>query len=313
MKIVYTLPSINIPHGGYRIVLEHLIRLKKQFGHDTSLFIESGEPNCDWYGNIDIPITKDRGILGAADIIVFGSPHTRYQPRPGQKVFSFVQMAEHLFRPNDMQWKRQCKAWYESPYPKIYGAEWIGKLLKGQLHYLPDGINTDHFPIESPVKDGRTVLVEGWECSNPAKDTEAYGPKVAEKLKEEGYKILAYGFLPLKRYSHVPAEYYYRPTLDKMNELYRRASVLIKATKYDSRSLSPVEAATKGCVTARAIVQGDDYLIDRVNSRRTNYVENELYEAGKEILQSPLAICIRQLYIPEWPPIIEQLNYTLTK
>lgn len=309
MTITYTLPSVATPHGGYRIILEHLSRLQQR-GHDVTLFIEGGSSNHDWYGEQFCPITRSPHVLSQSEIVVIGSPHSIwFKPKNWQKVFCFVQMAEHLFRPNDKRWLSQCKKWYESPYPKLYGSHWIAEYLKGDLHYIEDGINTDHFLIEKCEKDYKIVLVEGWECNNAAKDTDGIACRVVERLKQYyDMKVYAYGFLPLKRYAHVPDVYQYRPSLTVMNDMYRQASVLIKATHYDSRSLSPIEAMTKGCVTARAIEKGDDYLINDVNCVRCKYNEDELYNAASYILAVPKRY---HLLTPEWPPIIDKLEKIL--
>lgn len=260
-----------------------------------------------WYGEVNFAITKSRHTLAQSDVVVICSPHTQYKQRPSQKVFCFAQMAEHLFRDYSKQWRRQCEQWYKLPYPKIYGSEWIADLLHGECYYLEDGINTDHFPIERPIKDSNTVLVEGWECSNDAKDVDAIGCKVAERLKHEGYKIISYGFQHATRYVNVPDEYYYRPSLETMNDLYRRSSVLIKATKYDSRALSPIEAMTKQCPTARAIIQGDDYLQHEVNCLRSGYDEDELYNNAVSLLSGHSL----NMSVPDWNPIIRKLENIL--
>jgi hypothetical protein len=310
MTIAYTLPSINVPHGGYRIVLEHLHRLKAR-GHNVFLFIESDIKTCDWYPN-QVKITRSQIDLKNADVVVLGSPHSVwYTPRKGQKVFCFVQMEESKFRPHDGKWINQCLQFYKTPYPKLYGSEWIGEYLEGEKFYIPDGINTNHFPVEDIEKPETVLLVEGWECSNPAKDTEAIAPKVCEKLKERyRVKVLAYGFQPLKRYSHVPDEYYYRPSVGKMNDLYRRASILIKATKFDSRALSPIEAATKKCVTVRAIIRGDDYLMNQINCLRNGYDEEKLYLNTEFLIKNREVqrILIDRFDIPDWNPIIDKLE-----
>lgn len=313
MTITYTLPSINTPHGGYRIVLEHLSRLQRK-GHDVSLFIEGGVANHDWYGDQFCPITRSPHVLRKSEVVVIGSPHSMWYQRVfGQRVVSFVQMAEHLFRPGDNKWLVKCMEWYNSPYTKMYGSHWIGELLKGESYYIADGINTDHFPVQHVNKSNDTVLIEGWECSNPAKDTEAIACKVAERLKAKGVTVLAYGFQPLKRYSHVPDEYHYRPSIEVMNNLYRRADVLIKASKYDSRALSPTEAMTKGCVTARALINGDDNLVNGHNCYRCGYNEDELYEYAERLLNNPdiRSKMIGNFAIPEWQPIINQLEEIL--
>lgn len=314
MKIVYTLPSISTPHGGYRIVLEHLTRLQSR-GHDVSLFIQTGLTNTDWYGKVDFDITKNPAILrNRQDVIVLGSPHAMGLNTAGNRVVCFVQMAEHLFNPANRRFRNKCEEWYSSQYDKFYGSAWIGRLLRGKLHYLPDGINTDHFPVETNVpKDGRTLLVEGWEASNHAKDIDRIGPNAAAILKHQyGFKILAYGF---QSHNHIDAkvldEYHYRPDLETMNDLYRRSSLLLKATRYDSRALSPMEAATKECLTVRALNEGDDHLTNNFNCLRTSYhwdsfrVLAEKAAVMSDWMRRQLA---GELKIEPWEPIIDEIE-----
>lgn len=314
MKIAYTFPVIDIPHGGGRVVIEHCNRLTK-LGHSVSLFVEKGSLDTRWYGgSISFSITKSPSLLPQQDIVVICSPHSMwYKPHMGQKVFCFVQMAEHLFRPDNKQWVELCNNWYQNQYPKIYGSRWIGEMLSGDLHYLPDGINTDHFPVERPRKMEECILIEGWECSNPAKDTDAIGPQIAANMRLRGIKVIAYGHNPIKRMKYVPNYYCYRPSIDKINDLYREATILVKATKYDSRALSPIEAATKGCVTARGIIHGDDYLIHGYNCERTTY-SDDLLESVNKLIEYP---SLREKYIDNfdiasWDDIIYELNTILT-
>lgn len=320
MKIVYTLPSIDVPHGGYRIVIEHLTRLQA-FGHATALFVEFGRLDASWYGPVNFEITKNRGVLKESDIIVIGSPHSIWIETivsKTQKCFVFMQMAEHKFRPNDVAFGRLCKKFYNTHFPIIHGSRWGERFIRsGITHYIGNGVNLHHFPISTKPKDGKTVLIEGWEASNQAKDIDRISPKVAERLKRDGYRILAYGFHPIKTLTDVPDEYYCRPDLDTMNRLYEEATILVKATRYDARALSPMEGMTKGTVTVRALCEGDDDLIAGFNACRVGYNENDLYEAASAILHDTVsrerlaANCLKYVQENTWDKIIEQLNNIL--
>jgi hypothetical protein len=312
MKIAYTLPSISVPHGGYRIHLEHLTRLQRR-GYDVTLYIESGSVLYDWFPDQEVTVARSPHVVKLADIVVLGSPHTTYKARAGQKLFTFAQMAEHLFRPDDMKWRDKCEKWYNLPCAKLYGANHVGEYLHGSLHYIEDGVNTKHYPVESPVKPDRlTVLVEGWECSNPAKDTLYIAPRIAMDMKKRyDCEVLAYGFLP-HSFGH-PDEYHYRPSLDTMNDLYRRSHILLKATRYDSRALSPTEAATKKCATVRAITEGDDNLVHGLNCLRTEYDYEAMKEQAFNLAEnSELRDKLTTSFIiPEWEPIIDKLEKIL--
>lgn len=108
--------------------------------------------------------------------------------------------------------------------------------------------------------------------------------KIAVRLKHQGYNIIGYGFNLINHFAL--DEYYVRPDLATMNELYERATILLKATKYDARALSSLEAATKMTVTARAITLGDDDLTNDYNCLRCDYNESQLYAIAKELLEN---------------------------
>ena len=104
-------------------------------------------------------------------------------------------------------------------------------------------------------------------------------------IREDGYHILAYGQVPLNRFTDTPHEYFFRPSLQTLNQIYNRATILIKASRYDARACAPLEAMTKGCVTVRALDLGDDDLIHDVNCIRIPYGnEADLYREAKNLL-----------------------------
>lgn len=323
MKILYTFPTITSVHGGARIVFAHLEGLQK-LGHDVSLFVENGKTECGWYDLSGITITSDRSSIHDADIIVIGSPHSIWiedQVKPHQKVFLFMQMVEELFRPADWKWKQLCYKFYKSRFPIIHGSKWGEKHVRaigrtGPMHYIGNGVNFDHFPISNKPKDGKTILLESPFSKNPAKDVDMLAYKVAKKLKGEGYKVLAYG---ANEPVFTDLEYYIRPDLTTMNQLYEESTILVKATKFDARSLSPVEGMTKGCVPIRAIINGDDDLIDCHNCLRSGYNLHDLERNARWILsdeigRNSMAESCR-IYVQEhcnWDWIIEDLNKILT-
>jgi len=191
-------------------------------------------------------------------------------------------MAEHLFNPTNKRWFELCKKFYTSNHPMFSISEWNIKLFSefgrtAKTHYIRNGVNFIDFPISYKSKDMKTILVEGWECTNPSKDSEYLGPRAARKLRDSGYYIIAFSQKELTNYCPVPHEYYVKPSLEKMNELYERATIMIKATKFDARSCAPMEAMTKGTVTFRAIDEGDDDLINAENCIKIPYSQLQDY------------------------------------
>lgn len=225
------------------------------------------------------------------DVLVISSPHGMHfeQLRGTKRTFLFLQMMEHLFKEGDERWFDTCKKFYLSDRPMILISTWnyeacrkLGR--KAPTYYVGNGVNLQDFPIERSPKSGKIVLVEGWESYNDAKDVSNIGPAVATRLKREGYIIWAYSQFPLKTYPRVPDNYIHCPSLEQLNSMYKHATILIKASKFDARALAPLEAMTKGTVTARAIIEGDDDLIAGLNSLVCDYDEDELYVNAKKLL-----------------------------
>lgn len=300
MKILIIAPAFNPPHGGLRIIGEWCNRLTQW--HDVTVHSLKGD-NPDWFSiNKKVNWMKDYNAKGF-DVLIITSPHSiecADRPDCPPKVFLFMQMAEHLFKPRDHRWRMLCEKFYRSTHPMFCISQWNIDMLRdefgrvGPCIYIGNGVNLEDFPIEEKEKDGKTILVEGWECGNPSKDSDNIGPKVAARLKAEGFTILAYSHIPLKTMKDVPHEFHHRPSLEKLNELYSRATILIKASHYDARSCAPMEAMTKGTVTVRAIEKGDDDLSED-NSIIVKYDEEMLYNAAKYALAQPGQLAIKEL------------------
>lgn len=321
MRILYTIPGWG-RHGGVRVILEHVNRLSA-LGHNVTLLaLQRGK--ADWFKiNPAVKISYHPNHARGIDVAVITSPHTVHwlEVIKAKKKLLFCQMAEHLFRPDDKAWVEKCKRFYSAPYPMMAISKWNlqmfadefgrspnymdactgtwhfhpleGVYAQGSIkqvnYYIGNGVNLDDFPISNKLKDGKCILVEGWVSHNAAKDVDHIAPKVALRLRKEfGVKILAYSQMP-NNTGYQPDEFYCKPDLKTMNDLYERATIMVKASKYDARSCSPVEAMTKGTVTARAIIQGDDDLIDfrhdTGNSIRQYYDEQQLYNAAKYLLE----------------------------
>lgn len=293
MKIFLTCPDLSV-HGGIRVILEWATRLSEH--HDVHLHVLKGRLQCDWYPipcNVRI---SPLDAIGHCDLLIITSPHSihllQHAYRPG-RVLLFMQMCEHLFRPNDRAWQQRCAAFYTAPHPMVAISRWNIELLGGQYgrtgptHHVGNGVNLYMFPVEQPAKDGLTVLVEGWEALNPTKDVDGIGPQVAAKLKQRGYRIVAYSQARLRRASHVPDEYHHQPTLQTLNRLYREATILLKCSRLDARSCAPMEAMTKGTPTVRAIELGDDDLLDGYNCLRAEYGVVDTYNKAVRLLQTP--------------------------
>jgi len=289
MKVCITTPSFA-PHGGIRIILEIANRLRQW--HEVVLYC-SKPATCTWF-NLDrsIRIVSNQREVAKCDLLIITSPHDIHlQKNPPLKKVIFQQMMEHLFRPHDQMWFNQCKEFYTTKYPVLTTGQWNKEEnavhgRKHKTHVIGQGINTQNFPISKKKKDEKTVLVEAWECTNPAKDIDYIAPRVAGELRRQGYRIIAYSSLPLHHYKNIPNEFHVRPSLAKLNEIYERATIMLKASRYDDRALAPIEAMTKGTVTARAITKGDADLVHMHNCLRSEYEETLLLDNAMKLLKN---------------------------
>ena len=321
MKLFITIPSTNNPHGGLRVILEWANRLTKY--HEVYLYNLSGRNSCHWF-EIDKRVKiADIGDLWHCDTAILTSPHSAHLLDiilPGQKCFLFLQMLEDMFNPKDLTWLSMCHKFYTSNYPMICISKWNIDVLRnrfgrrGTIHYIGNGINTNDFPIFKEPKQGNVVLIEGWEASNPTKDAYHVAHEVAKRLRSDGCYIVSYGHTRLKTDRHVPHVHHFQPSLQKMNELYEQATILVKATICDARSCSPIEAMTKGTPTARAINNGDDDLEHEYNCLRCEYDADDLYANARRLLDDRELYerisnnCIEYARQLSWDPIIEQVN-----
>jgi glycosyltransferase involved in cell wall biosynthesis len=277
MKLTITCPAFSL-NGGIRVILDMAHELSKY--HEVQILCP--QTTCDWYP-IKLKVIQNADLRDQ-DVLIISSPHHIHLKdlKIKARMFSYVQMMEHLFQPTNLQFKSRAMRFYrELPVITIsnWGIEEILKMNK-RVHYIGNGVNFEQFPIYNKKKKEKIVLLESPIPINPTKDKFQLALKVARRLQERGYKIKGYGTMPLNEF-----EYYQCPDLKTLNKLYREATILLKATVYDFRSTAPLEAGTKGCVTVRGIVKGDDDLFNNVNCLRVGYNEEELFNAALKVLE----------------------------
>lgn len=326
MKLLITCPSVKVPHGGIRIILEWANRLT--LWHDVTLFVSDGYLKTEWF-TIDsrVKCVANLNTLKEQEIVIIASPHDiniENMIQPNQKCFIFMQMAEHIFNDRSIDWLSKCEKFYRSKYPLISISQWNIDMLKnkyqraGETHYIGNGVNLIDFPISNKPKDGKIVLVEGWEAGNSSKDNLHIGPKVAARLKARGFKIIAFSGLPLSTMPEAVSEYYYKADTETMNRLYESATILIKATNFDARACAPMEAMTKGTVTARAVNLGDDDLINEENSLKSLYDEESLFNNCLRLLTDTTLReklsknCIEHVQKYDWDYWLQKINNIIT-
>ncbi len=313
-----TCPTLA-PHGGIRVILEWANHLP-----DVVVRVPKVEP-VDWMRVAPhVRLVESDEALEQCGTLIVSSPHgVEYLTRRGVRRFVFLQMLEHLFRPNNRTWQHACAKAYRTDDPLILISGWNERVIRtqfrrrGPIEQVGNGIDLTDFPIERVKKSGDVVLVEGWDAGNVTKDVDGIGPKVAARLKADGCTIVAYGRNDDPRTPGILDEYHAKPDLATLNDLYRKATILLKATRYDARSCAPVEAMTKGTVTARAIVEGDDDL-DATNSIRVGYDQRQLYRAARRLLDDEglraelSENCIRYAEEHSWDKMMPRIRAVLS-
>ncbi|MCB0796791.1 MAG: glycosyltransferase [Chitinophagales bacterium] len=282
MRVIITTPT-DSPHGGVRVILEWANRLSENFS--VGLLPLKGHV-FGWFGPLSCDVVSSPA---GADLLILTSPHdVHLLDYPCKKVL-FLQMLEHLFRPHDQAWLKQCMRFYMAPYPMIsisaWNIEWLKQAGRPDVeYYVGNGVNFDQFPKEQKDHDNPVVLVEGLQPGNPSKDASRQAWRVARALMREGVTVTGYGMKALHGIS-INGEYIVKPSLEDMNRLYREASLMLKASIYDARSCAPMEALSKCTPTVRAINKGDDDLRDGFNCVKMRYGNSAaMLKAAKELL-----------------------------
>jgi len=293
MRILYLTPSLNT-HGGIRVLIEHCNGLAN-YGHNVTLQSFGGYQELHWAKLSDkVKLIFSNQITDIYDVVVAGSPplaNLLERANISAKKFFLLQMAEHLFVPNNLKFKAECLQSYNVSYPIIGISRWVEYVLKhefrrlGKTYYIGNGVSEDFKPTQKiNISTKKTVLVEGWESYNAAKDVSGESHKVAKRLKDDGYTIIAFSQFPLKTNPQIPNRYVQTPTQEQLISLYQEATILLKASRLDARSCAPVEAMACNTVTVRSILHGDDDLIHLHNAMVSNYGDTEAYYQNAKLI-----------------------------
>lgn len=300
MRIVYLLPGLG-PCGGVRVACEHLGRLAER-GHTVGLAAPKYMIDRFHRGNNDLgwirlhrkvilaPVgsVSDAKSFDAVVATAFNTVHLASQI-PGRAHYYFVQMMEYKFsEPGTHNWKVARESYpfaRDQRFQVITIARWLQETMRSEWDLdsvvVPNGVNkADFFPEGS---NEHAIVIEG-DARNPAKDVDRISWRVGEALREEfGVKLWGYA-----AYRHNQAgvfdEFYQQPSTAQMRGIYSKAKFILKASKYEGRACAPVEAMCCGTPSVRAIVSGDDDLVDGENCLRTGYDYDDLLEAGRRAL-----------------------------
>jgi len=288
MRILYVVPGMG-PCGGIRVIVEHLNRLVDR-GHDVFVATPRGAKDRPQW----IKLGKD---------VVLGRPHVYDNANmdiavaTGWKTVPFVfnemdcpkvwfnQMAEWMFYGPSSPHRGVVKAVYNQwgNLPMINISKWVAVATGHTEFVMGNGVNKGHFYNDGGPRH-HAILVEG-DNRNYAKDQEAVGWTVARALRDV-YDVELWGYAG---YHHDHAtlfdKFIVKPSHKQMRRLYSGVQFLLKASRYDARACSPVEAMCCGTPTVRAIIKGDDDLVHMDNCLRTEYSIEALSEAATRVLE----------------------------
>lgn len=327
MKICYLAPHLHRPHGGIRVIIEHVNTLAA-LGHDCTLHVFGNPMNKVWATiSSQVRVLYGGQVADEFDVIVSTTPPLALMldaAAVGAKKFYFLQMAENLFVQSAHDFNQKAMLSYRVPFPIIGISRWVefyvrttGGRKDMPMYYVGNGVSADFCPPKQKPEQF-TVLVEGWQSYGDSKDVAGIAPNVAKRLKQEfGAYVIAYSQFPLTHMKDVPDEYYQIPAPDELVSIYQRAHIMLKASLLDARSCAPVEAMACGCVPVRAIQHGDDDLIHGYNCLRSEYNEGSMYRNAAQLIKdrdmlNQLAhngLEYRKEWLDwrEWMKIIEQI------
>ena len=322
MKIAYVSPGLK-PCGGIRILIEHVNRLARR-GHDISLVVPRVR-RPDWI-TVDVPVMSVQAAQKADsfDAVVATGYQTVNTAShiSARRRFWFVQMAEWEFHKPDTT--RYCKVLDTYPLAKkqnfhvITISRWVQQEMwqrwKIESEYVDNAVNRKDFYPDRPEGRLNAILIEG-DARNCAKDVDGISWRVAKELRCK-YGVELWGYAALhhdnasgfdKFLAHVNA--------NQMREIYSQALFLLKASRFDARACAPVEAMACGTTCARAIIRGDDDLINDQNCLRTRYDYDDLLEAARRLMEDEAlrrrleenALAYADTYL-RWNPIIDRLE-----
>ena len=318
MRVAIVTPGLG-PCGGARIIAELCVRLRER-GHDAMVVgpgIQAG-----WLGlePPTMPFSMARSAKPFDAVIATGHetvvPASQLQ---SDRYYYYVQMMEHMFYPKGGNGYNMALGSYDFAKKKgfkftvISGwqAEWLAEKYGIVAPVISVAVNRRHFYPDGPKGD--YFLVEG-DNRNPAKDIECLGWRVGEVVRAK-YGLKMYGFAG---YRHSYADEFDKflavPTITQMRQMESGARFLIKASRYEGRAGAVSECMVCGTTSARAIIAGDDDVVDGYTGLRVDYDYDALLDAAETLASD--AILRRTLAANglkhtedhlQWEPVMDKL------
>lgn len=277
LRLAYLAPGLG-PCGGVRVLVEHCNRLAQR-GHDVKIIAPQAiKPR--WI-EIKVPVIPldvalDMPALDVAVATGWATVEWALRVRAARR-FYFVQMMEYLFYPershNTSRARESYALAHDAGFEFITIARWLRDRLRDNwgisATIVPNGVNRRHFH-RAPGRKKHAIIVEG-DDRNSAKDIDHLSWEVALRLREQhNYELWGYSAIP-HQYVDKFDQYVIQPAVRDMRRMYSQAQFMVKASRYEGRACAPVEAMCCGTPSVRAIIEGDDDLIDGQNCLRTGY------------------------------------------
>jgi len=326
-KILFLFPGWG-RSGGARVVGEYAKGLAAR-GHYVRLLNNDNCMDPDWFDLGDAKCSRIHAARSAEwDIVICTNPTTVDRAlifqSPGTKMVYFVQMAEnYFFLAKSQRWNdalRTYKLAANKGFEVITIGEWLERFLRQWpfqvIHQITNGVNFGEFYPVDQEPQAPYILVEG-DGRNEAKDTKGYGWAIARQLRDR-YGYVIKGVAAVRPATDVFDQFVLNPTVADYRALYSGAEFMLKASKYEGRSLAPLEAMACGTFTVRALRKGDEDLVHGENCLRCGYDYKALlalaFQAAEDAdLRARLRASVTA-YAQEhlaWEPIIDRLETLL--
>ena len=272
-SLCYIIPTTNIT-GGVAVVCEHLNRLQK-LGYKCLIASYDNKTNLSWFPKQSvkvIPLKDNKEQIEKYDIVVATGWITAYELallNVKRKIY-FVQSDETRFYPDGSFLKNRVEYTYHFPFEYMTEARWIRDWLKKEYghnaKYVPNGINTDIFYLDTPLepkpKNKKRILLEG-AINLPFKGMkEAF--EVVQDLDCEVWCV-SYDGKPEPQW-HCD-RFFEKVPMDMMRRIYSSCDILLKLSRVEGFFGPPLEMMACGGVPIVAKVTGyDEYIIDDYNA-----------------------------------------------
>jgi hypothetical protein len=268
MKVCITTPNRKAPNGGIRLINDLFDELSLR--HNVYLLDESALYNTDRI------ITHTTFKQTHFDLVICCSPHSAWVLGMNKTVV-WAQMAEHLFREEDKLFDAKCRLWYKHDNI-VCNSKWL-KVFMPQANVCRTWLPS-YFVEAKPQERTFDLLLESPVSNNPSKDVNGFALKVARHLKQKYPSIRIVGYGAKKCADPIFNNFFVSPINNTLTTLYSTSKLLLKATVHDGAACAPIEAMRFGCLTVRALENGDDYMTNELGWR-TKYNLDDFIQAAE--------------------------------